>query len=143
MFWIQRHHLSFPVTHKVAMLAFLYCFSFENQIDIVVSHLNFNLKHHDKCKFVVELIRWCEGSNLFPLEVVQKCQHCQLCVLRKNSSTYHCIVELICTEGGNTRLDPSRPERYQRQPDKRDKPTKQQPFKGFMVYSHLRLVEIS
>ena len=57
-------------------------------------------------------------------------------------STYHGIVELIGTEGGNTRFDASRPERYQRQPDKRDKPAKQQPFKGFMVYSHLRLVEI-
>ena len=68
------------------MLAFLYCFNFENEIVIAVNHLTFNLKHHDKCKFAVKWTPLVTTSNIFPLEVVQKCQHCQLCVLRKNSN---------------------------------------------------------
>ena len=68
------------------MFAFLYCFDFENEIVIVVGHLTFHLKHHDKCKFAVKLIPLVITSNIFPLEIVQKCQHYQLCVLRKNSN---------------------------------------------------------
>ena len=33
----------------------------------------------------MKLIRLLTVSNLFALEVVQSCQHCQLCVLRENS----------------------------------------------------------
>ena len=34
----------------------------------------------------MKLIRLLTISNLFALEVVQSCQHCQLCVLRENSN---------------------------------------------------------
>ena len=34
-------------------------------MDIVISHLNFNLKHHDKCKFALKLISLATISNLF------------------------------------------------------------------------------
>ena len=57
-------------------------------MDIVISYLNFNLKYHDKYTFVVKLISLANTCNLFSLEVVQKCQHCQLCVLRENSIGY-------------------------------------------------------
>ena len=55
-------------------------------MDIVISYLNFNSKNYDKCRFVVELISLVNTSYLFSLEVVQKCQHCQLCVLWENSN---------------------------------------------------------
>ena len=56
-------------------------------MDIVtcISHSNFNSKHDDKCKFTFTFIPLVTTCNLFPLEVVQKYQHCQLCVLRENS----------------------------------------------------------
>ena len=54
-------------------------------MDVVINYLYFNLKHHDKCKFTFKLILLIITSNLFSLEVVQKCQHCQLYVLRENS----------------------------------------------------------
>ena len=57
--------------------------------DIEIHHINYNSKHHGKCKFAFKLIRFLNVSNLFTLEVVQKCQHCQLCVLWENSHTYN------------------------------------------------------
>ena len=51
----------------------------------VISHITFNLKHNDKCKFALTFISLATTSNLFSVEVVQKCQHCQFCVLRENS----------------------------------------------------------
>ena len=51
------------------MLAFLYCFNFENEMDTFISHFSFNSKHHDKCKFVLTFIPPVTISNLFPLEV--------------------------------------------------------------------------
>ena len=53
--------------------------------DREIHHINYNSKHHGKCKFAFKLIRFLTVSNLFTLEVVQKCQRCQLCVLWENS----------------------------------------------------------
>ena len=58
----------------------------KNSIVKVVSCLTFNFKHHDKCKLTVKLIPLVTTFNLFPLQVEQKCQHCQLCVLWENSN---------------------------------------------------------
>ena len=55
-------------------------------MDIVNSHLKFNSKHYDKCKFRLKLIPFEATSSVFSLEVVQSCQHCQLCALRENST---------------------------------------------------------
>ena len=41
-------------------------------MDIVNSHLNFNSKHHDKCKLALKLIPLATTTNAFSLEVVQK-----------------------------------------------------------------------
>ena len=39
--------------------------------------------------------------NLFPLEIIQKCQFCQLCVLPENSSVlFHC--DMVATMGSNS-----------------------------------------
>ena len=38
-----------------------------------------------KCKFALRLIPLSATSNLFSLEVVQKCLHCQLYALWENS----------------------------------------------------------
>ena len=77
----------FPYYRKLALLAFFYCFNYKNLIHIVISYLNFKSKHHDKCKFAVKLISLANTSNFFfSLEVVQKCQHYQLSVLRENSN---------------------------------------------------------
>ena len=49
-------------------------------MDIAIIRLNFNSNHHVKCTLVVKLISLINASNLFSLEVVGKCQHCQLFV---------------------------------------------------------------
>ena len=58
-------------------------------MDIVISHFNFNSKHHSKRQFALTFIPLVTTDNLFPLEFVQKCQHCQLRVLRENSVALH------------------------------------------------------
>ena len=56
-------------------------------MDTVITHFNFNPKqHHGKCKCALTFIPLLSTSNLFTLEVVQKCQHCQLCELWENST---------------------------------------------------------
>ena len=51
-------------------------------MDIAIKYLNFNSRYHDKCKVALKIIPLVTISNLFSLEVVQKCQ---LCVIRDNS----------------------------------------------------------
>ena len=60
-----------------------------------ISHLNFNSKHYDKCEFALKLIPLATTSNLLLLEVVQKRQYCQLCVLRENSITFDALVRHV------------------------------------------------
>ena len=45
-----------------------------------------NSKHPSACQLALKWIHFSTLSNLFWLEVVQKCQCCQLCVLRENST---------------------------------------------------------
>ena len=45
-------------------------------MDIAINHLNFNSRHHDKCGVTLKSIPLVTTSNLFSLEIVQKCQHC-------------------------------------------------------------------
>ena len=52
-------------------------------MDIVINHLSFNSRHHDKCKVALKIIPLVTMSNWFSLKVVQKCH---LCVIRKNSN---------------------------------------------------------
>ena len=64
---------------------------------MVNSHLNFDSKHHDKCKFTLKLISLTIVSNLFSLEVVQKCQHCQLnCFQLINSIAGSLLLRITC-----------------------------------------------
>ena len=56
---------------------------FENNMDREISDFNHN---SNKYKSAMELTRLLTVFNLFPLEVVKKCQLCQLCVLRENSN---------------------------------------------------------
>ena len=46
---------------------------------------------NSNCQCVLKFIQLSTISNvdLFPLEIVQKCQHYQLCVLRENSIECH------------------------------------------------------
>ena len=46
-----------------------------------------NLKHHDKYQFELNSILFSTIYNLFPSEILQKCQCYQLYVLRENSNT--------------------------------------------------------
>ena len=59
-------------------------------MDIFIIYLNFSAKHHDKCKFTLKFILLVTIPNLFSLQVVRKCQNCQLCVLQENSNA--CII---------------------------------------------------
>ena len=59
---------SFPVIHKVGNVGI------------------FNSKHHSKSNFAFKFIALLTTSNFVSFEVVQKCQHSQLCVLFKNSN---------------------------------------------------------
>ena len=59
---------------------------FENKLHTVISHICFISMYHDQFQFVVKLFRFVIKSILFSLEAIQKCQRCQLCVLRENSN---------------------------------------------------------
>ena len=80
---------SFPVIHKVGNVGIFVLVKCETKLDKEINHFSFNSKHYKKCKFTLKLIGLLTVSNLFPLEVVQKCQHCQLCLLRDNSNEMH------------------------------------------------------
>ena len=73
---------SFPVIYWQCWHFIL--LKFEN--DRETSRFNVNSKHHGKPKFALKLIRLRSVYNLYPLEFLQKYQHCQLCVLGKNSN---------------------------------------------------------
>ena len=62
---------SFAVIRKIGNVGFYVLFTFENKVDIVISHINFNSKHYDKCKYALKLIWMVTIFNLdlFPLEV--------------------------------------------------------------------------
>ena len=62
------------------MLVLLCCLNLEIKVDTVVSRVYFDPNYHEKCEFVSKFIQLVIVTNLFPFEVVQKFQHCQLCV---------------------------------------------------------------
>ena len=61
--------------HKVGNVDIFLLLKFENKIAREICHSDYNSKHYDKCKFDLKLIKFLTVSNLFPLEVVPKCQH--------------------------------------------------------------------
>ena len=63
----QAFEFSRNPTKKLVALAFFR--KFEIKSDAVISHVNFNSKHHNKCKVVLKLIHLATISNLFPLDV--------------------------------------------------------------------------
>ena len=74
---------SFPVIYNVGNVNIFSFLNFENKLDkVVTSYMNFKSIHHDRYEFTKRLMQLVGASNLFALEVVQKCQHCQLCVLQ-------------------------------------------------------------
>ena len=77
---------SFPVIHKVGNADNFVLSKFANKQDGAIDHFNYLSKHYEQCKFAFKIFRLLTVSNLFALKVVQSCQHCQLCVLRKNST---------------------------------------------------------
>ena len=64
------------------------------KVDTVVRHIYFGLKYHVKSKFASKFIQLVTITNLFPFEVVQKYQYCQLCVLRENSNDLRIFTDL-------------------------------------------------
>ena len=64
------------------MLAFLYYLNLKIKVDTVVSHIYFGSKYDVKCKFASTFIHLVTIANLFPLEIAERCQYYQLCVLR-------------------------------------------------------------
>ena len=82
---VMNSFSSFPVIHKVGNIRIFLLLKFGKKLDREINHFNFNSKHYDKSKFTLKLIGLLTVFNLFPLEVVQKCQDRQLCVLRENS----------------------------------------------------------
>ena len=65
------------------MLTHMYYLNLNIKVDTVISHTYFNSKYHVKCKFASRFIQLVTITKLFVFEIVQKSQHCQLCVLRK------------------------------------------------------------
>ena len=61
----------FSIIHKVGNVGIFALLIFENKLDVVISHINFNSEYHDKYEFALEMIQLVTISNLFPLEVVQ------------------------------------------------------------------------
>ena len=56
--------------HKVSNVGIFVLLKFENKLDIVISHINFISKHHDKCKCALKFVHLVTFPNLFPIEVV-------------------------------------------------------------------------
>ena len=77
----QTEHSSFPTIHTVGNIGIFVLLKFEDMLDRKVNHFNFNSKYQNKCKLALKLIRLSTVSNIFPLEIVQTSQRCQLCVL--------------------------------------------------------------
>ena len=75
------------------MLTFLYSLNLKIGRDREISYFYYDSKHNFKCKIGSKMIMHLTVSKLFALEVVQKCQRCQLCVLWENStgSVQNCI----------------------------------------------------
>ena len=89
---------SFSVIHQVGKIGSFALFNIENKLYRGINHFNFNLKQHDKCQFVLKLIWLLIVCNLFPLEVVQKLQCCQLlCILGKLDCNLLISLQLIYT----------------------------------------------
>ena len=98
VFWSKkRQHLAVNLPDKSMNSTFefprntqsLQCWYFyialtlKNQMDFIFSHLNFNSKHHDKCKIALKLIPLVTVSDLFSLKVLPKCQHCQKIAVKR------------------------------------------------------------
>ena len=58
------------------------------EADTFFGHIYFDSKYHAKCKFALKCIQLVTITNLFPYEVVQKWQHCELCTLRENLNVH-------------------------------------------------------
>ena len=68
--------MSFPI-NKICNVDIFVLLKFENKLDVITIDINFISKHVDKLKFALKIIQLVTIPNLFPLEVVQKCQHCK------------------------------------------------------------------
>ena len=66
------------------------------KVDTVVSHIYFDSKFHVKCKCASQLVT---ATDLSSFEAVQKCLHCQLCILRENSVGF-AVADPGFSEGG-------------------------------------------
>ena len=98
---------SFPVIHKVSNVDIFVLLKFESKSIATIIHMNFISEHHDKCKLSGKFIQFLTNPNLFPLEIVQKWQYCQLCVLRENSFGGD-LFEYLVLSVVNGRLDNSK-----------------------------------
>ena len=60
----------------------------EDDLDTAISHLELTSKHHGKYNFALKWIQFSTRSYLciFSVKGLQKCQSCQLCLLRENSN---------------------------------------------------------
>ena len=67
--------------HRVNNVGVFVLLKFQNKMDREISDLNYISKNYDKCKSALKLIRFLTVYNLFPLEVVQNCELCQLYLL--------------------------------------------------------------
>ena len=92
---------SIEFSRKVDNVDIFALLKFETKLDEEINHFNFNSKHHDKCKFALKLIWYLTVFKLFSLEVVQKCQCCQLCVLQESSNGSALPDLSCCTQGRN------------------------------------------
>ena len=77
------------------MLTTLYCLNLQiSKVEKSVTSIIFQSTMNN-VNLLSKLIRLLTVSNLFALEVVQSCEHCQLCVLQENSkgnfSTHECL----------------------------------------------------
>ena len=77
MGFVVKKHWSFSIIQKMAMLTFLNKSDLKIKIDTVVSHIYFDTKVN-KCKRASKFVQLITITNLFPFEIVQKFQHCQL-----------------------------------------------------------------
>ena len=57
--------------HKVGNVGLIVLFKFENNVDIVVSNVNFNPQHQSKSKYASQFFQWLTITEIFSLKFVQ------------------------------------------------------------------------
>ena len=80
--------LSFPGKVGSVGICWHVLLKFENKFKKIISHFNFNSKHHDKCKLALKLLTTFNYFQFcFHYKLYKNYRHCQFCMPWENSKS--------------------------------------------------------